>query len=437
MRIHYSLIFSAFIFFLSPSSAQNDTTARTKVIDDLTYETYSGLPIAASKIYFSDNKFTISGFGEINYINYRGPKDRASGDIELYMTNLYRFVSYLAWKPKPWLVLYWEVFAELLQDQNLEYHPEYFLEAFVDFLLHEKFNLRVGTSQLQIGFLNNNDEPVMFYSVNRPEVERLIIPSTWIDLGVMTYGQLAKNLRWSLSAYQGLDARSLNGGTWIRRGRDEEWRMQFNSAILNSQLNYTGLRNTTVSLSGLWTQSGRGERAPLTGEEFRANTWLLASYVRHEWKDLTIMALGSYGRMKDTEHLFHLTGAGDAMPGQVMGDEVYGYYLELGYDILPLFTGRRPSGRSEKDNFLTRRSEMKLPLFARFEQLNTHAGIHPALLSEQRFQKDLKALTVGVNFNPRRSFVFKANYQYRWNKQPLSTGEMEGNRVELGMGFIF
>ena len=408
--------------------------ARKRLIDTLTYETQSGLPMAASKIYFSDSKFTFSGFGEANYIHYDGPKDLASGDIELYMTNMYRFVSYAAWKPKPWLVVYGEIFAELLQDRNLEYHPEYFIEVFLDFLLHEKFNVRVGTHQVQIGYVNNNDEPVMFYSVNRPEVERLIIPSTWIDLGVMAYGKLNSDLKWSFSAYQGLDSRSFNGGTWIRRGRDEELRFNFNSVVLNSQWNYSGIKNTDISLSGVWTQAGGdkdfGERP------VRANTMLLSSYIRHEHKNWTFMGLGSYGSMQETDQIFALTGSNTDNIPQVMGSQVYGYYAEVGYNLLPLLRAR-PSERRARNNFLVRGSEMKLPLFARYERLNTHAGIHPELADEPRFQKDLQALTVGLNFNPRRSIVLKANYQFRWNQVPLSTGEMEGDRFEMGVGFIF
>lgn len=422
----------------APEADTSSDRKATRLIDTLTYETQSGLPMAASKIYFSDSKFTFSGFGEANYIHYDGPKDLASGDIELYMTNMYRFVTYAAWRPVPWMVVYGEVFAELLQDRNLEYHPEYFLEFFLDFLIHDKFNARVGTHQVQIGYVNNNDEPIMFYSVNRPEVERLIIPSQWIDLGVMTYGNLTKDLKWTFSVYQGLDGRQFNGGTWIRRGRDEELRFNFNGFVLNSQWTYTGLKNTDVSVSGLWTQAGNNERLPQFNEEpVQANTLLLSSYIRHTHKNWTFMGLGSYGSMQETDKIFSLTSDNADNTAQVMGSQVYGYYAEVGYDLLPLLRTARSKERKVRNNILFKDKEMKLPIFARYERLNTHAGIHPSLLDNQRFQKDLHALTLGFNFNPRRSVVMKANYQFRWNNAPLSTGEMEGDRFEMGLGFIF
>ncbi len=405
------------------------------LVDTLTYETRAGLPIAASKIYFSDRKFTWSGFGEINYTHYEGAKDRSSQDIELYNTNLYRFVSYLAYKPKPWLILYGEVFAEFFQDHRLESDFEFFLEAFADFLIHERFNVRVGTHQVQIGYVNNNDEPVQFFTVNRPEVERVIIPSQWIDLGIMTYGALTKDLSYSLSVYQGLDPSVYNGGTWIRRGRSNAFRGNFNSAILNGQLEYHGFENTTLSLSGLYTLARDMEGQ----EDFSSETWLVSSYVRNTWKNWTFLALGSVGGMGSTPQLYEYTGRIDSegirLPGQVLGSRVYGYYAEVGYDILPFF--RKEEKNSSKGNRFYRPGEMKLPLFVRYEQLNTHAEVHPELSELDRSQTDLTAISVGVNFNPRKNIVFKSNYQFRLSDIELPNGEMEGNRFEVGLGFIF
>jgi hypothetical protein len=117
-----------------------------------------------------------------------------------------------------------------------------------------------------------------------------------------------------------------------------------------------------------------------------------------------------------------------------MGSQVYGYYFEAGYNILSLFK----SGISkERNNFFIRHQETKLPLFVRYERLDTHATVHPELAHLPYSQTDLHTVTFGANFNPRRSIVFKANYQFRWNKAPLTTGEYEGNRFEIGTGFIF
>ncbi len=409
-----------------------------KVRDTLTYETASGLPIAASKIYFSDSKFTFSGFFESNFIDYRGEKNTASGDLELYQTNLQRFVTYAAYKPVDWMVIYAELFLEFANDGSNESDLEYLPEFFLDFLIHKNFNVRVGTHQPQIGYINNNDEPVMFYSVNRPEVERLIIPSQWIDLGIMTYGYINNDLKWSLSAYQGLDANNLNASTWIRGGREDALRFNFNNYVINSSLKYTGLKNTEIGLNGVFTAMGSDERITVNGQERKvdANSYLLASYVRHQYRNWSFMGLGSYGSMSGTQDIFELTRNQDGV-GQVLGQNVFGFYGELGYDVLPILNLNRRKAKGKQDNAILRANEMKLPLFFRYERLNTHASVNSNLQPFVTNQSDLNVYTIGANFNPRRSIVLKANYQIRDNQQPLLNGQFEGNRFEIGLGFIF
>lgn len=463
-----SFIAACFLFCAFSLTAQetevndNGDTAKVKsekskkIIDELTYQTHAGLPLAASKIYFSENKFTFSGFGEASHIYYDGPKNTGSGDMELYMTNLYRFVGYLAYKPTDRIVLYGEIFAEAFQDgwSNLDrnnFQHEFFLEAFADFLIHPRFNVRVGTHQVQIGYINNHDEPVMYYSVNRPEVERLIVPSQWIDLGVMTYGTLSKSLDYSFSVYQGLDSDNYYGGTWIRGGRVDGLRFNFDAPLLNGQLNYSGLKNTEVSLSGLWTPAGSNRTTLFNGEEItvESNTMLMTSHIRHEYKNWTFMGLGAFGRMNNAHHIYALTtrslpDGGITRTGEVLGTEVFGGYLEVGYDILPALNKKSSKSETADDddgNFFYKKSEMKLPIFARYERLNTHSAVHEDLRDREISRNNLDVWTVGMNLNLRKNFVVKANYQFRNNRSPITAGEFagqfEGDRVEVGMGFIF
>ena len=51
-------------------------------------------------------------------------------------------------------------------------------------------SFRAGLQPLNIGYINNNEEPLLFSSVNRPEVERLVLPTEWIEAGVTVYGDV-------------------------------------------------------------------------------------------------------------------------------------------------------------------------------------------------------------------------------------------------------
>ncbi len=109
---------------VAPGAESDASSGVDDLIEELTYEQRAGLPPAASKIFFSKRNWSISGFGEIAHNEYLGEANRTLGDIELYNSNLYRFVLYGAYKPVDWLILYAEVFAEVFQDRQREFEIE-------------------------------------------------------------------------------------------------------------------------------------------------------------------------------------------------------------------------------------------------------------------------------------------------------------------------
>jgi hypothetical protein len=424
------------LFWLVPLVGQEpaDTTKSKKPIEELTYQQQPGLALAASKIFFSEKRYSISGFGEVNYVGYLGPKDATVGDIELYYTNLYRFATFFGFRFTDKIIWNSEFQIEYLHDGLREGHHEIVFEAFMDFLIHKSFKTRIGFFPLTIGYVNNNDEPVMFYSVNRSEVERLIVPSTWIEFGAMFYGSITKNLSYAVGVSQGLNAANYIGGTWIRQGREIRFNVPKNLAV-NPQINYTGIKNLTLSASGYYGYSGQGQRIDYNGGTPMVHAPILlgSAYAKYDLKNWRFVSVGTMGNLGETEKIYHLT-MNDKGKGQVMGNRTYGYLLEAGCDILHYF--RKNKDVPDKKNWFVHRKEMKLPLFVRYERLNTHMRVHGDLMALQRDQRDLDILTLGVNFNTRENIVFKANYQFRHNRYKNSLIQ-ESDVVEFGIGFIF
>jgi hypothetical protein len=79
-------------------SEKQEEQQDTKLVPELTYQQHPGLAYAASKIYFSDQRYSISGFGETNFVRYSGGNNPDLGDIELFYTNLYRFSVFFGYK---------------------------------------------------------------------------------------------------------------------------------------------------------------------------------------------------------------------------------------------------------------------------------------------------------------------------------------------------
>jgi hypothetical protein len=432
VRFFISIIF---IFCLGTYGlAQTDSTDNSGAIEKLKYQQQPGLALAASKIFFSDKRYSISGFGEFNVVPLQTNVNRSVGDLELYYTGLYRYATFFGYRLNKKLIWNSEFQIEFLHDRNKEYHHEIVLEAFFDYLYKDFLKLRFGYFPLTIGYVNNNDEPVMFYSVNRSEVERLIVPSTWIEFGTMFYGNISKKLSYSIAFSQGLNSQSYLSGTWIRQGREIRFDVP-KSVSINPQLIFKATDHFTLSGSGYYGNSGQGKQVIMnnTLSDVHATIALLSGYAKYDWKNFRFVTVGSFGQLTDTDKIYELTKQ-SATNGQVLGKEVYGYLFELGCDVLPYL--RKKSLGDHKEHRLYNKEEMKLTLFSRYERLNTHHSVLTSLEHLPRVENDLTIWSLGVNFNTRENIVLKANYQYRTNKSPLDLNPIK-HVGELGVGFIF
>jgi hypothetical protein len=438
-------VFLIFICCFSKVFSQIDSTSKDsselrlldkELVEKLKYKQQPGLALAASKIFFSDKRYSISGFGEFNFVHYLGDKDNTVGDIELYYTNLYRFATFFGYRIKKNLIWNSEFQIEYLHDGTKEGHHEIVVEAFIDYLKKDYFNVRLGFLPLPIGFVNNNDEPIMFYSVNRSEVERLIIPSTWIELGAMVYGGITENINYAVGISQGLKSDRYVSGTWIRQGR--EISLDFNNRIsLTPQLIYTGIKNLTLSTSAYIGNSGQNRTIIRNNQkmEIKAPVNLYTGYIKYNYKNFRFTSVGTYGQLGETDKIYDLTAQISSASPQVMGKETYGYLFELGIDMLHYF--KKETEKTHKHNFFYDNKETKLPLFVRYERLNTHYKIDESLVGLPYNQNDLDIWTLGINFNTKENVVLKANYQFRNNRFKNPNIGKEGNLLEFGLGFIF
>ncbi len=260
-RLNFVIIVSSLFAINIYAQGQNDAIQKAdtiRTIEKLKYQQQPGLALAASKIFFSDKRYSISGFGEFNYIPIQDNVNTDVGDLELYYSGLYRYATFFGYRITDKLIWNSEFQIEFLHYKAEETHYEIVIEAFFDYLFSDYLKGRVGFYPLTIGYVNNNDEPIMFYSVNRSEVERLITPSTWIEFGAMFYGNISKTWSYALGFSQGLNSSNYLSGTWIRQGREIRFDVP-KSISINPQINYTGIKNLTLSASGYYGNSGQGE----------------------------------------------------------------------------------------------------------------------------------------------------------------------------------
>ena len=86
-------------------------------------------------------------------------------------------------------------------------------QAYIDFRFNEHLNWRApGVDVVPFGFINLFHEPTQFYSVQRPELDNGLIPTTWFEGSSSIYGKIVDNLNYQFQINTGLEDIGQNGG---------------------------------------------------------------------------------------------------------------------------------------------------------------------------------------------------------------------------------
>src|SRR5688500_18039979 len=133
-------------------------------------------------------------------------------------------------------------------------------QAYVDFLLSRKFNVRAGMMLMPVGIINERHEPPVYYGVERPFVDTVIIPTTWFEVGAGVHGEVGRGWRYRLFIASPLNAREFSAEEGLRGGRQKGADTNIGRPATTGRVEYGGIRGVTVGAS-FWT--GR------SGFEFR------------------------------------------------------------------------------------------------------------------------------------------------------------------------
>lgn len=431
------IIVAITLMYANQAWAQLDTLSAQEQLGGDGYREgqYPGLGRAASEIFYSDKRVSFSGYAELaNVFNGGQARDLSSGDLELYFNQLYRITPFLGVRITESIFLTAEFGFEHLEG-NGESETHFFPELYMDFIVKKWMSFRVGLQPLNIGYINNNEEPLLFSSVNRPEVERLILPTEWIEAGVTVYGDLFNKINYALGFTNGVLAKDFKSPSWIRGGAEGQME-SFNKVAINAQVNYLPVNNVTLSTSLYFNESGRDETVNIDGEirEVSAPVTVFSGYARWDYKAFSLLGMGTFGTLGDTEEVYLLTEDNQGV-GQVIGKEAYGFYLEPSVDVLKVFGKSRPK-ETKSGNIFTI-SNPELPVFVRYERLDTHSKVAPGLEDLDYVRNNLNIWMVGFNYKPNHFFALKFDVRFRDNLDPQVDVPDSETLYELGIGIEF
>jgi len=360
-----------------------------------TTKSYNGLGTAASKVYFTKNPLSIGGYGEMYYAKPEKSDDYA---------DVYRFISYFGYKFNDWIILNTEIEFEHGADANSG--GEVVIEfMYLDFLLHEKANIRVGHVLVPMGLIGLKHEPTLFNTVQRPEIENKLIPTTWHENGALLYGTFSEiGINYTAGIVNSLNLNNSSTSTatdgWIRDGRlGASKKSSFNPAFVG-RLDYTGINGLMVGASIYYSDDSSNLKDDPTDISGLSTTMfdIHASYQNG--------GFSAYGLYTQT----NLDGANKISTSAV--EKASGYYANVAYDMSDILG-----------------IEYKLPVFAQYQSYNPVEQTVDGL-NEDKYQTDI--VTIGLNFFPVAQAVVKMDYSMK----KVNNTDKE-DIFSIGIGFIF
>ncbi len=339
---------------------------------------------------------TVGGYAQVDYNQPEG----ANGKMDVH-----RMVMLLGYKFSDEVQFVTEIEYEHVKEVYIE-------QAFLNYSISDNFNVRGGLMLVPMGIVNEYHEPTTYNGVERPNVDKSIVPTTWREIGVGVTGKFDNaSLRYQAYIFNGFasvnGSKVLGGSNGLRNGRQKGAESTINTPNLSAKIDYYGIQGLRLGLSGYF---GRTQAADdiqdIDGADVGISMYGLdARYIN---KRFTARGQLIQAVLKDTDDYNNLNGAN-------LGSELKGWYAEVAYNLLPLD------------------KEQKLDAFLRYEKYDTHAATKDAGITRNLGYNRNEWVT-GLSYHIAPGAVVKADYQFLDN---AVDGNDTKGQLNIGFGVWF
>ena len=357
-----------------------------------------------------ESRLTIGGYGQIDYNQPIESGKYRNGNLDVHRFVLlfgYRFTDKL----------------QLISEIEIEHVKEVYVEqAFLNYRLNDFINLRGGLLLIPMGIVNEYHEPPTFNGVERPNVDKYIVPTTWREIGAGISGTIAPaSMKYQLYVVNGFsgygETANFNGKNGLRGGRQKGAESYIGSPNVSFKVDYFGFAGLNIGLAGYFGKSqsrqydglDRNDQSSVkTADSTVIGTAMFGLDMRYNKGGLQMRGQLIYNDLSNVLQYNTFTG-------NDLGSAMLGYYIEAGYDVLRHLNGS---------------AEQKLVPFARFEKYNTHLAVPENTTTNP--SNDRTDITVGLGFWFTSGAVVKADYQAFSN-----AGNQNSGQFNMGIGFMF
>ena len=361
----------------------------------------------------SQNPVSMGLYAQIDYNQPIGNGVRQNGEMDVH-----RLVTFLGYR--------FNSRTHFVSEIELEHVQEVYVEqAFLNYAIKPQFNIRAGLMLIPMGIINEYHEPTTFHGVERPNLDSKIVPTTWREMGAGIFGRWDNlSIRYQAYVVNGFmgydgDAR-LRGSDGFRKGRQKGAESTISTPNFSAKVEHYGINGLKLGAS-LYT--GRTQSTLYDGLNNSENNMVLqadSSTVglsmvgldyRYSLRGFMTRGQLIYSSIRDSQRYNSFTGSD-------LGSAMFGYYVEVGYDLLSL-AKKNPDGK-------------KLTPFIRYEKYDTQFRMEGDVAKNEAF--DRTDITAGISFHVSPGAAFKADYQYFMNEDENSEDQQQLN---FGIGVWF
>ena len=364
----------------------------------------------AQRLLSANKGFTIGGYGQIDYNQPISSSEFNNGTLDIH-----RLVLLFGYNFNDRLKFVSEVEYEHVKEVYVE-------QAFMQYKLNDYVNLQGGLLLIPMGIVNEYHEPPAYNGVERPMVDKYIVPTTWREIGFGVNGNIIEaSLKYQLyvvNGFNGYDGSShFSAKNGLRKGRQKGADSYISAPNYSAKVDYYGLRGLNIGLSGYYGKSQStaydgldksDEQAIKSADSTVINMAMIGIDFRYQLKGLALRGQFIYSNLGNTDQY-------NQMLNTDMGSAMLGYYAEVGYDVFSLSS----------------KFKSQLIPFVRYEVYNTQHKVEGNIQKEDKYNTSI--ITTGVSWKMTPQVVVKADYQFYKTAAESNYNQM----FNAGIGMMF
>jgi hypothetical protein len=369
---------------------------------------------SAEKIVAGNPGLHIGGYAQVDFnLNGRDGTIHNNGKLDVH-----RLVTFFGYN--------FNEKASFVSEVEFEHVSEVYVEqAFLDYKIKKNLSINAGLMLIPMGIQNLYHEPASFNGVERTNVDKYIIPTTWREMGIGFSGRsLEHSINYQAMLVNGFngynDGGVFSGKSGLRSGRQKGAESYITYPDFASRVSYYGYPGLNLGFSAYVGDSESkaydgldlaDESAVASADSTIIGVQMLGVDARYNKGSLQLTGQYILANLSNTDQY-------NAITSKDLGSKLTGYYAEVGYNLMD---GIIPFIESETEELIA---------FARYENYNTHTETEGLAINDVYNRTEM---TFGLGFKVAQGAVFKADYQIKSN----ASLEEETGQFNLGIGVWF